>query len=173
MPASYLFQPDPQSPNILLHTLMYSLDWSRNTLVDYIENLSIAELDAELLPSLNSIGTLLAHIAAMECYYRAITFEGREYNEAELQKWSGAITGQMRQKTIRRNNAAYYISLLEAERQQTRSLLSAHNDKWLFLDTLYAFGAPVNNYYCWFHYMEDEIRHLGQIRMIRSNLKNN
>lgn len=168
--SDFLFSPGVHDQAMLLGNLLYSMNYVRNKTIEFSRTLSVEVLDKELMESMNSIGVLLAHIAALECFYRAITFEGRKYNEEEKMQWDGAFTGQMQKKNIKGHTADYYIGLLENERSKTKALLKGKDDNWLLRETLYSFNSPVNNYYCWFHYMEDEMNHFGQMRMIKSNI---
>lgn len=170
MEQSFVFSPDISKPEKLLYNLVYSLDWTRNTTIHSVQNLSVEDLDTELIQTMNSIGTLLAHIAAMECHYRLLSFEKRQFNKSESDRWYGAFTGQMQEKNIRGYNVNYYISLLNEQRQLTRACLLQQSDSWLLSESLWQYSKPVNNYYCWFHFMEDEMNHCGQIKAIKSQL---
>jgi len=60
--------------------------------------------------------------------------------------------------------------LLEEIRQKSLKRLNDKTDDWLYQMTKLNFSVPVNNYYCWFHVMEEEISHIGQIKAFKSKI---
>jgi hypothetical protein len=63
----------------------------------------------------------------------------------------------------------HYLGRLERVRAKTLDELAERDDAWL--DERTAFGnAQVNNYFKWFHVIEEELNHRGQIRWLRKRL---
>ena len=63
------------------------------------------------------------------------------------------------------------LTELAAIRAHTLSQLSQRDDDWL-ASALTAPGfEDVNQHWAWFHVMEDEVSHRGQIRILRKALK--
>jgi uncharacterized damage-inducible protein DinB len=66
--------------------------YARETTLAAVEGLSAAELDYLQDDSGNSIGALLAHIAAVERGYQYVTFEDRPPSKDELAALEPALT---------------------------------------------------------------------------------
>jgi len=58
-------------------------------------------------------------------------------------------------------------------REKTLAMLGSKNEEWLFEENNWDNGVSHNNYWLWYHVMEDEINHRGQIRLIKRMLLNN
>ena len=113
---------------------------------------------------------LLHHIAAVEAWYQANTFDRREWTPIEVARWQvAADLGPGARTQIREHPLDYYVAQLAEVRRRTERELRARDDDWLaesgpFLD------YTVNTYWKWFHVCEDEINHRGQIRWLRKRL---
>lgn len=60
----------------------------RNMVLRSVTNMKKEDLDYLHDAKSNTIGALLLHLAAIETFYQANTFEGRqEYNEKEKSAW--------------------------------------------------------------------------------------
>ena len=116
---------------------------------------------------------MLLHLAATETFYRANTFEGRgDYNEAEKEKWGAAMNlGDEGRKQIKGNDLNYYLDILSSTREATLTEFKKRDDKWLLtVDPSFFGNQPTNNYCKWFHVVEHESNHNGQIKWIKSRL---
>ena len=152
--------------------LISMMNYARFTTLEAVKDLTQAQLDYLLDEKSNSIGALLLHFAAVEYAYQVSTLENRELNEDELLKWVPALElGQLGQETIKGNELAYYINILEQVRNRTLELFKSVNDDWLYIEEDFWYNKKANHYFMWFHVFEDEINHRGQIRIIRSRLK--
>jgi uncharacterized damage-inducible protein DinB len=151
--------------------LISMMNYARWTTLRAVQDLSIAQLDHTPRGFGNSIGALLEHLAAVEVYYQAFTFEGRmELTETEMARWgAGLDLGELATK-IRGHSLEHYVHQLETVRAVTLTEFGKRDDDWLKLEFPFWDGNPANNYFCWFHIFEDEINHRGQIRLIRKNL---
>ncbi|HVI45574.1 MAG TPA: DinB family protein [Chitinophaga sp.] len=156
----------------MLNQLITQMEFVRNKHLNYISRFSTAVLDVRLGEGGNSIGTLLKHLAAMEYKCQLATFEGRGLNESEQERWRGALNGELILNLIKGHDIDYYIQLLTEVRKETLQQMMQKNDEWLLGSTAYHYDTPTNNYFCWFHIMEDEIGHIGQIKMLMSLFKN-
>ncbi|WP_431803673.1 DinB family protein [Halobacillus andaensis] len=154
--------------------LVSMLVHTREVTLGEIKNLRQDELDYLIDEGSNSIGALLLHIASIEFVHQVISFEERDIHENEFKKWKEALElGPQARNMIRNNSLTYYLEELAQVRQQTLSKLKACNDEWLFKEKHWENGIPYNNYYLWFHVLEDEINHRGQIRVIKRVLSKN
>lgn len=80
--------------------------------------------------------------------------------------------GDKAREVIRNHSIEYFLDKLSEVRDYTLTYLKSKDDKWLFEENKWDNGISYNNYYLWFHVMEDEINHRGQIRKIKRLLKN-
>ncbi|SDO21846.1 DinB family protein [Alkalicoccus daliensis] len=127
-----------------------------------------AELDMIDDKGSNSIGALLMHIAAIEFVHQVITFENRDLNEEEQKKWGAALElGERGRKAYYGQPLDYYTDILAEVRKNTLQQMKKQQDSWLYEEGEWDNGIKHNNYYLWFHVIEDEISHRGQIRMMR------
>lgn len=150
------------------------LEHTREVTLSEISDLS--ESDLTLLPnnSSNAIGSLLSHIAAIEFVHQVISFENRDLTETEFLKWGTALElGNKARKELKKQPLAYYEAELSLVRKKTLAFLKTKNDSWLFEEKKWENGVSYNHYYLWFHVMEDEINHRGQIRAMKRLVKGN
>src|SRR3954464_14981439 len=96
------------------------MNYVRSTTLSAVAGLGASELDYLHDPQSNSIGTLLAHIAAAEVGYQAATFDARDLNAEERQQWDAAIgLGERAREEIRGYELDHYVGRLEQVRAQT------------------------------------------------------
>jgi len=154
--------------------LVSMLEHTRAVTLKDISDLSQMDLDYLTDEESNSIGALLMHIASIEFVHQLITFEERDINKEELLKWQAALElGQQARQSIKLYQLDYYLNELALVRERTLSQLKSYNDDWLFEERHWDNGVPHNYYYLWFHVIEDEISHRGQIRIIKRRLLQN
>lgn len=146
--------------------LIAMMSITRSLTIQEVKDLSIAQLDFNLDDKSNSVGTLLKHMAALETWYQAITFENRDLNEEEREVWKGALPGELNLKLVKGNELRYYLELLENVRLTTIRELRKKDDDWFYVKS----SSGANNYFKWFHVMEDGICHRGQIKWIKRRL---
>ena len=170
LPDSLVIGPTPgYSPS--LGRLVAMMSFARSTTLRAAAGLTVAQLDHLHDTSSNSIGALLAHVAAVEVAYQRITFEGRGLSlPAYDEEWLIALQlGDAGREKLRGKPLEHYVSGLEQVREFTLRELARHDDRWLDETDVWN-GRPVNNYFKWFHVFEDELNHRGQIRWLRQRL---
>ena len=151
--------------------LVHMMDYARFTTLRAVRNLTTKQLDCIHDAESNSIGALLAHIAAVEWFYQIYTFESREPSREEYQPWSAAMDlGDKAKAEIKGHSLKYYTNLLDAVRQKTLEGFASRNDQWLYDEKPFRNEKLANHYFMWFHVFEDEINHRGQIRWLRKRL---
>ncbi|MFS0785451.1 DinB family protein [Shouchella sp. 1P09AA] len=153
--------------------LVSMLEHARQVTLSEISSFDQSELD--YLPSqhANSIGSLLFHIASIEFVHQVISFEKRDLTLEEIKKWGMALSlGSKARQEITGYSLNYYLDTLSEVRGKTLALLKSKDDTWLFEEHNWDNGVPYNNYYVWFHVMEDEMNHRGQIRALKRQLGN-
>ena len=151
--------------------LVVMLSYARRTTLQAVQGLGVAQLDHLHDPESNSIGALLTHIASIEVAYQCSTFERRGLSAAEQARWGAAMElGERGRREIRGHDLSDYRSMLDEVRAHTLEGLAARDDAWLEEATPFWGGQPANNYFKWFHVLEDEVNHRGQIRWLRRRL---
>jgi uncharacterized damage-inducible protein DinB len=149
--------------------LVGMLTYARSTTLAAVGGLSPAQLDHLHDTESNSIGALLAHIAAVERSYQILTFEERLLSAAENERWSPALTlGTEGRRVLRDRTLQEYLEELSAARRLTLAALATRDDDWLERSVSQA--PRINAHWAWFHVAEDEINHRGQIRWLRARL---
>lgn len=155
------------SPNIGITISM--LEDLKRRVTNSVENLTLEETDFLLDEDANRIGALIFHLAATEKYYQIYTFENRGFNKAEKEEWDVAQSlGDNSRALIVNKPIAYYLDIWDEVRKETLSLLKTKDDKW-FKSKLK--GANMNNHWAWYHVMEHQANHMGQIRLIIKRIK--
>jgi uncharacterized damage-inducible protein DinB len=145
-----------------------------NNLSDRVEqvvySLNQDELDHLLDNKANSIGALIMHLAAAEAFYQVFTFENREFNEEEKKKWSAALDlDEEGRLQLKGHTVDYYLNEFRAVRKKTIEELAKRNDEWL-AQSVWRPEWNMNNHFAWFHVMEHQSSHLGQVLMLKKRL---
>ncbi len=155
-----------------LGELVCMLEHAREVTLSEISQLKQKDLDYLANDKSNSIGSLLLHIASIEYVHQVISFEKRDLTKDEYLKWGTALElGDKARKIIKNHPLEYYLGKLSEVRENTLTFFKSKEDFWLFEESKWDNGASYNNYYLWFHVMEDEINHRGQIRSIKRLMK--
>ncbi|AGX04777.1 MULTISPECIES: DinB family protein [Bacillaceae] len=144
------------------------LEHSRSVTLSEIQGLDQFRLDFLIEEASNSIGALLMHMAAIEFVHTIITFEQRDLNEDERGKWETALElGNQAREKYRGNDLAFYLAELDEVRRNTLEKLKDADEAWLLKDHHWENGLAYNHYWMWFHVIEDEVSHRGQIKLIK------
>jgi len=148
--------------------LVGMLAYARSTTLAAVDGLTLAELDHLHDASSNSIGALLAHIAAVERGYQALTLDERPLSPEEARTSPALALGAGGRRVLRGQPLEHYLEQLAAVRQVTLDGLASRDDAWL--DRPVGAAPKINAHWAWFHVAEDEINHRGQIRWLRARL---
>jgi len=150
--------------------LVGMIKYVRATTLQAVHGMTQEQLDHVQDGQSNSIGALLAHIAAVEFAYQVITFERRDLNDKENAEWGAALDlGDTARREIKGRPLEHYARVLEEVRTRTLSEFAKRNDNWLYEQSPWGPGVA-NNYFMWFHVFEDELSHRGQIRWLRKRI---
>lgn len=129
-----------------------------------VVNLNQEETDFLLDDEANRIGAMILHLAATEKYYQLYTFEGRTFNRPEQKEWNAALNlGDKGREELQGKPIKYYLDIWDEVRAETLKLLKTKDDKW-FNEKVG--NSSMNNHWAWYHVMEHQGNHMGQIRMI-------
>lgn len=154
-------------------TLVSMMNWMRDTVLRSVKGMKQEELDYLHDPKSNTIGAMLLHLAATEVFYQGNTFEGlKGFRESEKATWGPAMSlGDEGRTMIKGHSLDYYVKILTETREKTLAELRKRDDQWLMtVDPKFFGGQPTNNYCKWFHVVEHESNHNGQIKWIKSRL---
>ena len=152
-------------------TLVSMMNWMRETVLRSVKGMKKEELDYLHDPKSNTIGAMLLHLAATEAFYQGNTFEGlKDFKDKAT--WSVPMgLGDEGRKIIKGHELTYYTDILTETREKTLAELRKRDDKWLMtVDPKFFGGQPTNNYCKWFHVVEHESNHNGQIKWIKGRL---
>lgn len=154
--------------------LVFMLNHVRAVTINEVEKLSLNQLDTRIDKNGNTIGSLLLHIASIEKVHQIISFEGRDINSKEYKEWGQALEFSDKERNQTKGEPIeYYLERLSAIRQETFKRLKEKQDDWLYLRKEWPNGVAYNQFYLWFHVLEDEINHRGQIRTMKRILQHN
>jgi hypothetical protein len=166
MSKDLIIIPDQVNYTPAIGHLVAQMHFTRDKTAEVVRHLTMDQLDFNFDRISNSIGTLLKHIAANERYFQIRQFEQRSWGPNELDFWGDALQGQLYLRRIHGRDSRFYLELLEKVRMTTLEALRHLGDDWLMTNSVSRrSGSKKNNYFCLFHLLEDEISHLGQIKM--------
>lgn len=133
-----------------------------------VMTLEVEEVDFLLDEEANRIGCLIMHLAAVEKYYQVFTFEDRGFTSAEQDQWGPALDlGENSCELYVGQPISYYLEIWDEVRAESLRLLKEVDDKWLKKKVG---DTNMNNHWAWYHVMEHQANHMGQIRLIIKRL---
>ncbi len=143
------------------------LDNLKKRVERHVVNLDQDGTDFLLDENANSPGAIIYHLAATEAYYQVYTFEGRSFNAEEKAKWEMALNlGDKARNKYKNKPISYYMDIYDEVRKKTKKLLKTKDDEW--------FKTKIGNmsrHYAWFHVMEHQANHMGQLALIKKRIK--
>ncbi len=155
-------------------TLVSMMNWMRDVILNEVRDLAIKDLDYLHDEDSNTIGGMLWHLAATERFYQINTFDGRHWQGLSSQddaKWDAASNlGNRGRRQIRGYDIGFYLELLDNVRDFSLNELQSRDDDWLALVDDNFWSHPTNNYCKWFHVVEHESNHNGQIRYLKKRV---
>ncbi len=154
--------------SLQIGNMISMLEDLKNRVESKVKNMSKYEIDYLHDEKANRIGALIMHLAAAEAYYQVFTFEGRGFNEEEKKKWDVALNlGAKAREDFKGHDVEYYLDIYNKVRLKTIAELKKRDDKW-FEEIQPSYG--LTNEYCWFHVMEHQSSHLGQILFLAKRI---
>ncbi len=145
-------------------TVVNMLEDLKERVTRSVANLDQAETDFLLDRQANRIGALILHLAATEKYYQVATFEDRRFNAEEAELWELPLNlGDTAREELVGKPIQYYLDLWDEVRQDTLELLKTKDDDWF---NSRVSGMGMNNHWAWYHVMEHQANHMGQIRLL-------
>ena len=156
-------------------TLVSMMNWMRDVILGSVRGMSQRELDYLHDKDSNSIGAMLWHLAATERFYQLNTFDERRWGDwpdKDDDEFSVAMSlGDAGRATLKGHSLDFYLEKLERVRAISLKELAKRDDEWLLtIDPSWMWRSPTNNYCKWFHVVEHESNHNGQIKHINSRI---
>ncbi|MTB52308.1 DinB family protein [Lewinella sp. W8] len=164
--AQTIKAPRGYSPQI--GTTVAMLEDLKRRVTNSVANLNQEEVDFLLDEEANRIGALILHLAATERYYQVYTFENRGFNAEEGKRWNVAMNlGDRARTTLKGKPITYYLNVWDEVRKETLRLLKTRDDEWFAAKVR---GSNMNNHWAWYHVMEHQANHMGQIRLLTKRM---
>ena len=133
-----------------------------------VQGLNQTETDYLLDDQANRIGALILHLAATEKYYQLYTFENRGFNDSERKTWRTPMNlGEKARKELVDRPISDYLKVWNDVRLETLRLLKTKDDNWLARKVT---RGSMNNHWAWYHVMEHQANHMGQIQMLKKRM---
>ncbi len=148
------------------------LEHCRASVLDDVQGLSEAQLSYQHDENANPIGALLAHMAAIEWFYAAVSIEAQQPQPHEWAEWGSFLRlSPGTWAAIQGQSLEQHLDRLARVRARTLAGLLAKDDAWLSRTfTLPWTSEPANNRWALYHLLEDELNHRGQIRWLKTRL---
>ncbi len=164
--AQYEIKPEKgYTPQIGLMVDM--LEELKDRITEDIRDLDQKETDYLFDDKANSIGAIIMHLVATEAYCQVETLEDRTWTDEEKEFWIiAAGLGADARDQLKGKPIKYYLDLWDQVRQKTLGGLKIKDDAW-FAATI---DESMNNHWAWFHILEHEANHMGQIALVKSRL---
>lgn len=136
-------------------------------ITEQVDSLSIQETDFLFDENANSIGALIMHLAATESYYQVESLEERSWTDEEASYWEvPASLGEEARVKYNGKPIQYYLDIWNEVRAKTLLGLQSKNDEWFQSEI----DDDVNHHWVWYHVMEHEANHMGQIALVKNRM---
>lgn len=139
----------------------------KNRISEQVQDLDQTETDFRFDERANSIGSLIMHLISTEAYYQIETLEGRPWTEEEQQKLGMAgELNEVSKKMFQEKPIQHYLDLWDEVREKTLAGLQTKDDAWFASEI----AEGLNYHYVWYHVMEHQANHMGQIALVKNRL---
>ena len=151
-------------------TLVSMLDDLKSRITRMVQNMDQDQTDFLLDESANRIGAMVLHLAATEKNYQLYCFEGRLLQASDGEEWNAAMQlGDAGRKLLVDKPMSYYLEKWDEVRAETKRLLAEKDDAWLYsVDP--APNSDMNMHWAWYHVMEHQSNHMGQMALLRGRM---
>ncbi|GAB5473139.1 MAG: DinB family protein [Maribacter sp.] len=139
----------------------------KTRITEQVKDLDQTETDFRFDEHANSIGSLVMHLISTEAYYQIESLEGRQWT-AEERKRLG-IAGELNDEVknmLQGEPIEHYLDLWDEVRQKTLAGLKTKDDIWFASEI----DEGLNYHYVWYHVMEHQANHMGQIALVKNRL---
>jgi uncharacterized damage-inducible protein DinB len=154
----------PEGYTTQIGNMVSMLEDLKARITSSVKNLSQEETDFLLDKDANRIGAMIIHLAATERYYQVYTFEGGDFDPEDFKKWETALKlGENARNKYVGKPIEYYLNIWDEVRKETLAKLKEKDDTWFKKMGL---QDAMSNQYAWYHVMEHQANHMGQIRLV-------
>ncbi len=154
--------------NPQIDNMIAMLEDLKNRVEGIVKNLPKEHVDHLHDSKSNRMGALVMHLAAAEVYYQKYTFGESVFDKKNPELWKvGLDLGDKGRELLKDKPISYYLGLYDEVRKKTIEELRKRDDKWFKQVNA---GNGMSNQYSWFHVMEHQSSHLGQILFLRKRL---
>ncbi len=154
--------------NPQIDNMISMLEDLKGRLERIVKNLPQEHVDHLHDEKANRFGALVMHLAAAEVYYQKYTFGESKFDKEDPELWKvGLDLGDKAREQFKGKPISYYLDLFDKVRAETIKELRKRDDKWFKEVNA---GNSMANQYAWFHVMEHQSSHLGQILFLRKRL---
>jgi len=151
----------PRGYDTQIGNMVSMLEDLKGRVTRIVYELSQEETDFLLDEDANRIGAMILHLAATEKYYQLYTFENRGLNREESAQWDIAQNlGANAREKLQGKPISYYLNIWDEVREETLQLLKTKDDTWFAKQVP---KSSMNNHWAWYHVMEHQANHMGQI----------
>lgn len=141
------------------------LDDLKNRVTRIVKNTDQAQTDFLLDEKANRVGAMILHLAATEAIYQKLSFEDRRFNDEETKRWDTALNlGAPAREEFQGKPISYYLDIWSDVRKKTLATLKTKDDAWFESNM----NMGMNHHWAWFHVMEHQANHMGQIAFLAS-----
>lgn len=151
--------------------LVNMLDDLKARITEQVKDLDQEETDFLMDEDANRIGALIMHLAATEYYYQQTTFYDIELDPEKDEEWFPALglTDQAREQLVDKP-ISHYLEKWDKIRDETKKLFTTKDDAWLLEIREPGDEYEYNYYFAWYHVMEHQANHMGQIALYQSRM---
>lgn len=143
------------------------LEELKHRLTEDVRDLDQGETDYLFDDKANSIGAIIMHLVANESYARVETLEERTWTDEEREFWEIASDlGAASRGSLKGKPITYYLDLWDQVRKKTLEGLKTRDDAWFAANI----DEGMNNHWAWFHILEHQASHMGQIALVKKRL---
>ncbi|MCL5246924.1 DUF664 domain-containing protein [Cellulophaga sp. 20_2_10] len=143
--------------------MVYMLENLKSDVISSTRGLNQSETDYQFDEQANSIGAIVLHLAAVEVGYQKSSFRENilnEYEKEEQDILEMSLDLDKTKEILKEKPIKYYLDIYKKVRKNTLKEFKNRNDDWWTKD----------NHWSWFHVMEHQAHHLGQIKLILQRL---
>jgi uncharacterized damage-inducible protein DinB len=170
--AELTIRPAPGPPPHISR-LIATLRFVRRRTLAVVSGLSMEALDHQHDPFSNTLGMLLGHLVASELRLQRMSLDEQHLSPEDERAWgSGLALWARARHELKGFPLEHYKSAWAVIHERTLRLLADRTDAWLDHDAR-LFDPVMTNYVLWFHLIEDECSHRGQMIWLRQRLPGN
>lgn len=151
--------------------LISMLDELKGRVTRQVQQMNQEETDFLMDDKANRFGALILHLAATERYYQLATFHDTKMNEEGENEWTIAFElGEKAREVLKDKPISYYLDKWEEIRNETKRVLKTKDDNWLQQTGSFSPEYKYNYYWAWYHVMEHQANHMGQIALMKKRM---